>query len=131
MSLNPATSVFPREEYYYKDKDRLLAPKLDSGVRYGSYGMITIEVIWYYPIIPGQLFHPVENADEASWWLNYYQHDGNVKKAYFVPSPDQTSVGTFTPPVIPPNASPVAPQNWVDQTLEAGPYNFGNDGHTF
>lgn len=90
--------VFPRLEYRYGDKDRLLAPKLDANFSYGTYGVLEIQVIWYYPIIPGKLFHPVDNPQEASWWLDYYDGRGSVKQVYFTPSPDQQAVGTFTIP---------------------------------
>jgi len=90
--------VFPRLEYRYGDKDRLLAPKLDAQFSFGTYGVIEVQVIWYYPIIPGKVYHPVDNADEATYWLNYYQNDGSVKNAYFTPAPDQESTGVFVEP---------------------------------
>lgn len=98
---NPfAASVFPREEYFYRDKDRLLAPKLDRGEKFGTYGMIVIEVTWYYPILPGRLYHPIDNGEEASFWLDFYQNSSipqkaDVKRAFFVPAPDQYESGTF------------------------------------
>ena len=93
-------SVFPRLEYRYADKDRLLAPKLDSFFRFGTYGVLEIQVIWYYPIIPGKLYHPVDNPEEASWWIEYYKtRDGSVKNVFFTPNPDQKSTGTFEEPI--------------------------------
>lgn len=92
---------FPRLEYEYGDKDRLLAPKLDAQFSYGTYGVLEIQVIWYYPIIPGKLYHPVDTPEEASWWIDYYNNDGGVKNVYFTPSPDQYTSGTFTEPTIP------------------------------
>lgn len=91
-------SVFPRIEYRYGDKDKLLAPKLDSHFSFGDYGVLEIQVIWYYPIIPGKLYHPIDNPEEASWWLNYYRNLGTVKNVYFTPAPDQAATGTFVEP---------------------------------
>lgn len=127
--LNPfAASVFPREEYFYRDKDRLLAPKLDRGKKFGTYGMITVEVNWYYPILPGALYHPVDNADEAEFWLDFYQtssipQKADVKRAYFVPSPDQEETGTFTPPPsLVPSDMLDQPDKWYDYIYNADAY---------
>jgi len=91
-------SVFQRIEYRYKDKDRLLQPKLDAQFSFGTYGVLEIQVVWYFGIIQGKLYHPVDNANEASWWLEYYKNDGSVKNVYFTPSPDQLSTGFFSIP---------------------------------
>jgi hypothetical protein len=92
--------VLQRIEYLYHNRERLLAPKLDGAKKFGTYGLIEITVIFYYPTIPGKLYHPVYNAEEASWWLQFYNHySGEVKKAVFVPAPDQHE--TMLPFVIP------------------------------
>ena len=95
-------SVFPRLEYYYRHKERLLAPKLDARVAYGTYGTISITVDWFYPIFPGKLYHPINNAEEASWWMEYYKSNPNVKTHAFLPAPDQHETGVFIEPEIPP-----------------------------
>lgn len=92
--------VLQRIEYKYGDKDRLLAPKLDGEEKFGTYGMLEISVLFYHPTIPGKLYHPVDNAEEASWWLNFYnEQSSEVKSAFFVPAPDQHE--TRLPFVIP------------------------------
>jgi len=127
---NPfAASVFPREEYFYRDKDRLLAPRLDRGEKFGTYGMIIIEVLWYYPILPGRLYHPVNNLEEAEYWSNFYLQNSrpqrqDVKAAYFVPAPDQHETGIFLEPEneilpIPPG---VDGEKWYDYIFNAGAY---------
>lgn len=127
--VNPyAASVFPREEYFYRDKDRLLAPKLDRGKKFGTYGMIVIEVKWYYPIIPGALYHPIDNSEEAEFWLDFYQtssipQKADVKRAYFVPAPDQRETGTFVEPVsVVPSDSIGDPEKWYDYIYDADAY---------
>lgn len=127
--INPyAASVFPREEYFYRDKDRLLAPKLDRGKKFGTYGMIVIQVNWYYPIIPGELYHPVDNAEEASYWVDFYKNNSipnkaDVKSAYFVPAPDQTQTGTFVAPSDVASSDVVAaPDRWYDYIYDADAY---------
>jgi len=125
-------SVFPRLEYRYKDRLKLKLPKLNALRQFGSYGMIEISVVWFYPLNPpGKIYQSVFNAPEASYWLAYYQHDGNVTEAHFVPSPDQFTSGTFSIPISPPVISPVSPAAWYIEDKEAGAYAFGNDKHTF
>lgn len=126
---NPfAASVFPREEYFYRDKDRLLAPKLDRGEKFGTYGMIVIEVAWYYPIIPGRLYHPIDNQEEAVFWLDFYQtssipQKADVKRAFFVPAPDQYESGTFVEPEsLVPSDVIDEPDKWYDYIYEADSY---------
>jgi len=126
---NPfAASVFPREEYFYRDKDRLLAPKLDRGEKFGTYGMIVVEVAWYYPILPGRLYHPVNNGPEAEFWLNFYQtssipQKADVKRAYFTPAPDQYSTGVFVEPEsLVPSDMLDYPDRWYDYIYQADEY---------
>jgi hypothetical protein len=126
---NPfAASVFPREEYFYRNKDRLLAPKLDNGEKFGTYGMIVIEVNWYYPILPGRLYHPVNNGDEAEFWLDFYKtgsipQKADVRQAYFVPAPDQYESGVFTEPEsLVPSDIINQPEKWYDYIHNANAY---------
>lgn len=127
---NPfAASVFPREEYFYRDKDRLLAPRLDKGERFGTYGMIVIEVLWYYPALPGRLYHPINNREEAVYWSNFYLQNStpqrqDVRAAYFVPAPDQRETGTFVEPeeVVPPIPPDVDVEKWYDYIFNADAY---------
>lgn len=124
MDYDPVNSVFPRLEYKYGDKDRLLAPKLDAQFSYGTYGVLEIQVIWYYPIIPGKLYHPVDNPAEASWWLEYYRSLGTAKNVYFTPAPDQESVGTFVVPDIPEDDNP------VEEVVQWYLYQYDRDEYT-
>lgn len=123
-------SVVPRIEYRYADKDKLIAPRLDSGKRFGTYGMIQLSVIWFYPQLPGLLYHPIDNAAAAIWWLDYYKVNPNVREAFFVPSPDQYETGTFTIPNFPPPEEPEQPKPWYNETLTASPYNYGGKKNT-
>jgi len=61
-------SVFPRIEYFYKDKDKLLPPKLGTHPQFGSYGRIDITVVWTYTITGGnKIYQAVFNPQEASY----------------------------------------------------------------
>lgn len=82
--------VLQRIEYLYRDKDQLVAPKLDGDKKFGSYGLIDVTVIFYYPSIPGRLYHPIYNADEAAWWLDFYKLQSEVVTAFFVPAVQQS-----------------------------------------
>lgn len=116
--------VLQRIEYRYGDKDRLLAPKLDGAKKFGTYGMIELVVLFWYPTIPGKLYHPIDNADEATWWLDFYSQYKEFKSAVFVPAPDQRSTGTF---VIPEIEEEVIPEEESDDwytkwQFSVGPY---------
>ena len=125
-------AVYPRVEYRYKDKDKLLPPRFGTNPQFGSYGRIEITVTWNYSIEGGnKIYQAVFNPEEASYWMDFYRTDNNVSDTMFIPAPDQHATGTFTPPVTIPNASPVAPENWTNQTLTVGEYTFGEKGHTF
>lgn len=91
--------VLQRIEYFYRNKDQIIAPKLDGEIKFGSYGMIEVTVIFYYPTIPGKLYHPVYNADETEWWLEFYRSQTEIVRAVFVPAPQ--SKETMLPFVIP------------------------------
>lgn len=81
--------VLQRIEYRYGNKEKLLAPKLDGRPRFGTYGMIDLTVIFWYPTIPGKLYHPIDNKEEAEWWLDFYRSNGEFVKAFFVPAVQQ------------------------------------------
>lgn len=128
--FNPfAASVFPRDEYFYRNKDRLLAPRLNRGEKFGTYGMIVIEVLWYYPTLPGKLYHPIDNQEEAEYWVNFYLQNStpqrqDVKAAYFVPAPDQVETGEFVVPsdFVPPVPPDIDADKWYDYIFSADEY---------
>lgn len=91
-------SVLQRIEYRYADKERLLAPKLDGPKKFGTFGMIELTTIFWHPSIPGRLYHPIDNKEEAEWWLGFYRANGAFVKSFFVPAPDQQETGVFTVP---------------------------------
>jgi acylphosphatase len=99
MTIRPAIlGVLQRIEYRYGNKEQLIAPKLDGPVRYGTLGAIEITVIFYYPSIPGKLYHPINNWEEAEWWLNFYGSQVEFVSAIFRPAPDGRETGTFAVP---------------------------------
>lgn len=116
--------VLQRIEYLYENRERLLAPKLDGIKKFGTYGLIEVTVIFYYPTIPGKLYHPVYNAEETSWWLAFYNsNSGEVKKAFFVPAPDQRETRLpFTEPDLGEVEIPEPSDGWYYRVYDADEY---------
>lgn len=123
--------VLQRIEYRYGNKEKLLAPKLDGIPRYGTYGMIDLTVIFWYPTIPGKLYHPIDNEEEAYWWLDFYQNNSEFVKAFFVPAVQQRE--TRLPFEIPDLGSHeiVEPSSgWYQKQDEWDQYTFGENEYT-
>jgi hypothetical protein len=64
------------------ERDHKLAPKRDGEVKLGKFGAIVytyrlaLESQHQTNIKPqnqGRLYHPVDNAEEASYWLDFYR----------------------------------------------------------
>lgn len=115
--------VLQRIEYRYGNKEQLLAPKLDGPKRFGTYGMLDITVIFYYPSIPGKLYHPINNAEEASWWLNFYKTQvGEVNYVFFVPAVEQRETGTFVVPDLGEYEIPEPTEDWYGKHYDSDEY---------
>jgi hypothetical protein len=114
--------VLQRIEYRYGNKEQLLAPKLDGERKFGTYGMIDLTTIFWYPSIPGRLYHPVDNKEEAEWWLEFYKENSEFVRAFFVPSPEQRETGSFTVPDLGEYTIPDPGDDWYSKGYEADAY---------
>ena len=114
--------ILQRIEYMYRDKDQLVAPKLDGPKKFGTYGMIEVTVIFYYPSIPGKLYHPIDNSEEATWWLDFYRMQTEIVTAFFVPAPDGEETGIFSVPDMGTSPDPDPPVDWYSPMYEADAY---------
>lgn len=92
-------------EYKWSDRYLLLSPRLNGSIRYGTYGTIVLEV-FYVREFYGKMYQPVDNAEEAEWWLthyNAYYTNRDIHTLYFLPAPDQhESRQPFVAPELPP-----------------------------
>lgn len=115
--------VLQRIEYRYGNKEQLIAPKLDGKPKFGTFGMIDLTTIFWYPTIPGRLYHPIDNQDEAHWWLNFYKSNGEFVKSFFVPAvnPRETNL-PFVEPDLGEYEIPDPGEAWYERTLNIGPY---------
>lgn len=82
-----------------QDRDTSIAPKRDSHMTFGTFGVIvyTYRLALEPKQLEGKLYHPVETAAEASYWLDYYKKKTQIigfvarpeyEEAYFVPNPN-------------------------------------------
>lgn len=115
--------VLQRIEYRYGNKEQLLAPKLDGQKRFGTYGMIDLTTIFWYPSIPGKLYHPINNKEEADWWLNFYRENNEFVQVFFVPAvePVETSL-PFEIPDLGSYEIPEPSEDWYSRVYEADAY---------
>ena len=86
------------EEYRYGERDRLLTPRLNAPIAFGTYGVIVYTFTPRFAHIPGNLYHPINNIQEKEFWLGYYQLRNSVEKTWFIPAPDQVETGVFRTP---------------------------------
>ena len=107
--------VLQRIEYRYGNKEQLLAPKLDGKPKFGTFGMIHLTTIFWYPTIPGTLYHPIDNREEADWWLEFYRGQGEFVRVFFVPAVEQKeSRLPFTIPDLGVYEIPEPGDNWYN-----------------
>jgi hypothetical protein len=115
--------VLQRIEYRYGNKEQLLAPKLDGKKKFGTFGMIDLTTIFWYPTIPGRLYHPIDNREEAEWWLAFYKENGEFVRAFFVPAPEQIETRLpFEVPDLGVYDIPDPGDDWYSHQYAAGPY---------
>lgn len=112
-------------EYFYKNRQKLLAPRLDGARKFGSYGMLELSV-YHFRGIYGKLYHPIDNADEAAWWLDLYHQYHEIKDVSFVPAPDQKQTRLpFEPPELEEVTDPEPPFDWYSYTTDSDEYTIG------
>lgn len=93
--------VIPRTEYLYQNRERLIGPRLDGAKKFGSWGMIELSLsiwMWLTPNLDGKLYHPINNPEEAAWWLNLYRNQPEFQNVFFAPAVEQVATGTFEIP---------------------------------
>lgn len=123
MTRPAILGVLQRIEYRYGNKEQLLAPKLDGPKKFGTYGLIDLTTIFWYPSIPGKLYHPINNREEAEWWLAFYRANGEFVRSFFVPSPEPVETRLpFSVPDLGEFDVPEEPYDWYSYQYEVSPY---------
>lgn len=123
MTRPAILGVLQRIEYRYGNKEQLLAPKLDGPKKFGTYGLIDLTTIFWYPSIPGKLYHPINNREEAEWWLEFYRANGEFVRSFFVPSPEPVETRLpFSVPDLGEFDVPEEPYDWYSYQYEVSPY---------